>query len=256
MKILINWLLFIIVIATNALANILPINGYNTGQISAFYPNYFVPAGFTFSIWGIIYLFLLNYCISYTYFTIKQRQFPEIIKYLDAITPYFWVTCILNAGWILAWHYLQVGISVVIMLTFLIALIQIFVIMQKQLVTLKPLYQFLIKTPFSVYLGWISVATIANITAYLVHLKWSGFGIDPIYWTILMIAIAIVLGIFFIVYFKNIAHPLVLVWALWGIKAAQGPKSELINQLTVVGILVLVSLVIRITIRKIIAQKK
>jgi hypothetical protein len=254
MKILINWLLFIIVIATNALANILPINGYNTGQISAFYPNYFVPAGFTFSIWGIIYLFLLNYCISYTYFTIKQRQFPEIIKYLDAITPYFWVTCILNAGWILAWHYLQVGISVVIMLTFLIALIQIFVIMQKQLVTLKPLYQFLIKTPFSVYLGWISVATIANITAYLVHLKWSGFGIDPIYWTILMIFIAIVLGIYFIVYFKNIAHPLVLVWALWGIKAAQGPKSELINQLTVVGILVLVSLVIRITIRKIIAR--
>ena len=254
MKILINWLLFFIVIATNALANILPINGYNTGQISAFYPNYFVPAGFTFSIWGIIYLFLLNYCISYTYFTIKQRQFPEIIKYLDAITPYFWVTCILNAGWILAWHYLQVGISVVIMLTFLIALIQIFVIMQKQLVTLKPLYQFLIKTPFSVYLGWISVATIANITAYLVHLKWSGFGIDPIYWTILMISIAIVLGIYFIVYFKNIAHPLVLVWALWGIKAAQGPKSELINQLTVVGILVLVSLVIRITIRKIIAR--
>jgi len=179
MKILINWLLFIIVIATNALANILPINGYNTGQISAFYPNYFVPAGFTFSIWGIIYLFLLNYCISYTYFTIKQRKFPEIIKYLDAITPYFWVTCILNAGWILAWHYLQVGISVVIMLTFLIALIQIFVIMQKQVVTLKPLYQFLIKTPFSVYLGWISVATIANITAYLVHLKWSGIWDRP-----------------------------------------------------------------------------
>ena len=254
MKILINWLLFIIVIATNALANILPINGYNTGQISAFYPNYFVPAGFTFSIWGIIYLFLLNYCISYTYFTIKQRKFPEIIKYLDAITPYFWVTCILNAGWILAWHYLQVGISVVIMLTFLIALIQIFVIMQKQLVTLKPLYQFLIKTPFSVYLGWISVATIANITAYLVHLKWSGFGIDPIYWTILMISIAIVLGIYFIVYFKNIAHPLVLVWALWGIKAAQGLKSELINQLAVVGILVLAFLISKDIIRKILVR--
>ena len=254
MKILINWLLFFIVIATNALANILPINGYNTGQISAFYPNYFVPAGFTFSIWGIIYLFLLNYCISYTYFTIKRRQFPEIIKYLDAITPYFWVTCILNAGWILAWHYLQVGISVVIMLTFLIALIQIFVIMQKQGMTIKPLYQFLIKTPFSVYLGWISVATIANITAFLVHLKWNGFGIDPINWTILMIAIAIALGIYFIVYFKNIAHPLVLVWALWGIKAAQGPKSELIHQLTVVGILVLAFLISKDIIRKILVR--
>jgi len=254
MKIIINWILFILVIATNALANILPINEFNTGQISGFYPNYFVPAGFTFSIWGIIYLFLLNYSISYTYFTIKQRQFPDIKKYLDTITPYYWFTCILNAGWILVWHYLQVGVSVLIMLAFLFSLIQIFVIMQKQVLTIKPLYQFLIKTPFSIYLGWISVATIANITALLVHVKWSGFGIDPIYWTILMISIAIVLGIYFIVFFKNIAHPLVLVWALWGIKAAQGPKSELINQLTVIGILVLVSLIVRVAIRKIIAR--
>ena len=246
--------MFIIVIATNALANILPINEFNTGQISGFYPNYFVPAGFTFSIWGIIYLFLLNYSISYTYFTIKQRQFPDIKKYLDTITPYYWFTCILNAGWILVWHYLQVGVSVLIMLAFLFSLIQIFVIMQKQVLTIKPLYQFLIKTPFSIYLGWISVATIANITALLVHVKWSGFGIDPIYWTILMISIAIVLGIYFILFFKNIAHPLVLVWALWGIKAAQGPKSELINQLTVIGILVLVSLIVRVAIRKIIAR--
>lgn len=254
MKIFINWVLFIIVIATNALANILPINEFNTGQISGFYTNYFVPAGFTFSIWGIIYLFLLNYSISYTYFTIKQRQFPDIKKYLDTITPYYWFTCILNAGWILVWHYLQVGVSVLIMLAFLFSLIQIFVIMQKQVLTIKPLYQFLIKTPFSIYLGWISVATIANITALLVYVKWSGFGIDPIYWTILMISIAIVLGIYFILFFKNIAHPLVLVWALWGIKAAQGPKSELINQLTVIGILVLVSLIVRVAIRKIIAR--
>ena len=254
MKIIINWILFILVIATNALANILPINGYNTGQISGFYPNYFVPAGFTFSIWGIIYVFLLNYSISYTYFTIQQRQFPDIKKYLDAITPYYWFTCILNAGWILAWHYLQVAASVLIMLAFLVSLIKVFMIMQQEALTIKPLYQFLIKTPFSIYLGWISVATIANITALLVHVKWNGFGIDPIYWTMLMISIAIVLGIYFIVFFKNIAHPLVLVWAFWGIKAAQGPKSELINQLTVIGILVLVSLIVRVAIRKIIAR--
>lgn len=242
------------VIATNALANILPINGYNTGQISAFYPNYFVPAGFTFSIWGIIYLFLLNYSISYTYFTIKQRQFPEIKKYLDAITPYYWVTCILNAGWILAWHYLQVGISVLIMLIFLVSLIQIFVIMQKQVLTIKPLYQFLIKTPFSVYLGWISVATIANITALLVHLKWNGFGIDPIYWTLTLISIAILLSVYFIIQFKNIAYPLVVVWALWGIKAAQGPKSVLINQITVLGILLIAALVSSTAIKKVLTR--
>jgi hypothetical protein len=254
MKIIINWLLFIVVIATNALANILPINGYNTGQISGFYPNYFVPAGFTFSIWGVIYLFFLNYSISYTYFSIKKTQFPEIKKYLDAITPYYWFTCLLNAGWILAWHYLQVVASVVIMLAFLVSLIQIFMIMQKQALTIRPLYQFLIKTPFSIYLGWISVATIANITALLVHFNWNGFGINPIYWTVLMIVIAIGLGLYFILKYAIIAYPLVIAWALWGIKAAQGPKSALINQLTVIGILLLLSFITRLVTKKIIAR--
>jgi translocator protein len=83
MKTLINWLLFIGVVTVNALASILPINGYNTGQISAFYPNYFVPAGFTFSIWGLIYLFLLCYSITHTYFSLKEKEFPVIKKYLD-----------------------------------------------------------------------------------------------------------------------------------------------------------------------------
>lgn len=254
MKIVINWLLFVIVIATNALANILPINGYNTGQISAFYPNYFVPAGFTFSIWGIIYLLLLNYSISFTYFTVRKNTFPEIHKYLDAITPYYWVTCVLNASWILAWHYLQVSASVLIMLAFLYCLIRVFLIMQKQATAIKPLYLFLLKTPFSVYLGWISVATIANITALLVSLKWNGFGVDPIYWTLTMISIAIVLSVYFVTQFKNITSPLVVVWALWGIKAAQGPKSELINQLTVIGILLIAALISSTAIRKVLRK--
>jgi benzodiazapine receptor len=254
MKIVINWLLFVIVIATNALANILPINGYNTGQISAFYPNYFVPAGFTFSIWGIIYLLLLNYSISFTYFTVRKNTFPEIKKYLDAITPYYWVTCVLNASWILAWHYLQVSASVLIMLAFLYCLISLFLIMQKQATAIKPLYLFLLKTPFSVYLGWISVATIANITALLVSLKWNGFGVDPVYWTLTMISIAIILSVYFVTQFKNITSPLVVVWALWGIKAAQGPKSELINQLTVIGILLIAALISSTAIRKVLRK--
>lgn len=254
MKIVINWALFMLVIAINALANILPINGYNTGQISGFYPNYFVPAGFTFSIWGIIYLLLLNYSISFTYFTIRKETFPEIKKYLDAITPYYWVTCILNASWILAWHYLQAFLSVLIMLAFLYCLIKIFILMQELAIEIKPMYLFLLKTPFSVYIGWISVATIANITALLVSFKWTGFGIDPIYWTLVMISIAIVLSAYFIIQYKNIAYPLVVIWALWGIKASQGTKSALINQLTVVGILLIAVLVLSTAIKKVFNQ--
>ena len=125
MKILINWLLFFIVIATNALANILPINGYNTGQISAFYPNYFVPAGFTFSIWGIIYLLLIGFvfCSLFAAF----GKFNEAAKKaIHSAGPYFLVTCLLNAGWILAWHYLYLGLSLLIMFAFLLVIVLLF----------------------------------------------------------------------------------------------------------------------------------
>lgn len=250
MKIVINWILFIVVIAVNALANILPINGYNTGQISGFYPNYFVPAGFTFAIWGIIYLFFLSYSIAFTYFTIKQNDFPEIKKYLNAITPYYWATCVLNASWIIAWHYLQVALSVLIILLFLFSLIQIFIQTQQLAINIKKDHSILIKTPFSIYIGWVSVATIANITALLVHLKWNGFGLDPIYWSVLMIVIAIVFGLFFITKYKTIAYPLVIAWALWGIKAAQGAQVEIINQITLIGFLVLIAVTLKLGIQK------
>ena len=99
-NILVTWIFLSAMIAANALANILPINQLNTGQISAFYPNYFVPAGFTFSIWGIIYLLLINYAISYTYFTVLSDKFPKVAAYLSVINKWFLVTCFLNASWI------------------------------------------------------------------------------------------------------------------------------------------------------------
>ena len=126
-NILVTWIFLAAMIAANALANILPINQLNTGQISAFYPNYFVPAGFTFSIWGIIYLLLINYAISYTYFTVLSDKFPKVAAYLSVINKWFWVTCFLNASWILAWHYLWIWTSVLIMLLFLSTLIYIFI---------------------------------------------------------------------------------------------------------------------------------
>ena len=153
MKTLINWLLFIGVVTVNALASILPINGYNTGQISAFYPNYFVPAGFTFSIWGLIYLFLLCYSITHTYFSFKQKKFPFIKKYLDQITPWYWATSVLNISWILAWHYLQIFTSVVVMIAFLLVLIQIFIYTRSLSNYIKFIHRIFVIAPFPVYIG-------------------------------------------------------------------------------------------------------
>ena len=244
MKIIITWLLFVGVIAVNALANILPINGYNTGQVSAFYPNAFVPAGFTFSIWGIIYLLLFSYAIGFTYYTLKQEQFPKVFAFIERINNYFLLTCVFNMSWILAWHYLQIELSVVIMLLFLITLIQLFLKSNLMANALTTTQKFILQTPFIVYLGWISVATIANITALLVSYKWIPLSIAPVYWSAAMILIAILLAVLMLKKFKAVPFALVVAWALWGIYNAQGAAAPLLARLTAVGIGVLFSAVL------------
>lgn len=253
MKIVITWILLIGMIAVNALANILPINGYNTGQISSFYPNYFVPAGFTFSIWGIIYLLLISYTISFTYFTIKKEQSVFLQQYLTSINPLFWITCILNASWIIAWHYLNIILSVLIMLLFLGVLIKVFLITMDKGATLSVGKRFLLQLPFTIYLGWISVATIANITALLVNKGWNGFGIDSIYWSAIMMLIAIALGLYFLFKYKIVGYSVVIAWALWGINAAQG-NQKLLYQVSFSGMLFLVVVSIFISIKNQFAQ--
>ncbi len=236
MKIIITWLLFFGVITVNALANILPINGYNTGQISAFYPNAFVPAGFTFSIWGVIYLLLLSYTIGFTYYSIKGQQHPKAFIFIERINTYFLLTCIFNMSWIIAWHYLQIELSVLIMLLFLITLIQLFLKSNTIARDLTLTQRFILQTPFIVYLGWISVATIANTTALLVAYKWTALCIAPVYWSASMILIALLLAVLMLKKFKAVPFALVVTWALWGIKASQGSVYPLIQSITTVSV--------------------
>jgi hypothetical protein len=224
------------VIAVNALANILPINGYNTGQISAFYPNAFVPAGFTFSIWGVIYLLLLSYTIGFTYYTLKQEQNPKAFAFIERINIYFLLTCVFNMSWIVAWHYLQIELSVLIMLLFLITLIQLFLKTITMARDLTLTQRFILQTPFIVYLGWISVATIANTTALLVAYKWTALNIAPVYWSASMILIALLLAVLMLKKFKAVPFALVVAWALWGIKASQGSVYPLIQSITTVSV--------------------
>lgn len=249
-NILVTWIFLIGMIAANALANILPINQLNTGQISAFYPNYFVPAGFTFSIWGIIYLLLINYAISYTYFTVLSDKFPKVAAYLSVINKWFWVTCFLNASWILAWHYLWIWTSVLIMLLFLSTLIYIFIKGKEKESALSKTQSFLLYTPFLVYLGWISVATIANITALLVKIDWNGSGISPVTWSLLMMITATILAIYFIWVEKTASYSFVIMWALWGIRAARADDAPFLSQAALVGLVLLFILLISGFIKK------
>ncbi len=185
--IILNVLGLVAVLTVNALANILPINGMNTGELSALYPSLFTPAGFTFSIWSVIYLLLIG-------FVIKQRSLSGN-TYFAELSLWFLLSCVANASWILAWHYQFLFASVLIMILLLFSLSKIFLLLQRtDLKTLST--KLFIKLPFIFYLSWICVATIANISALLVSLSWDGGILSPINWTITLISIASVLGIF------------------------------------------------------------
>ena len=204
------------VITVNALANILPIGGKTTGELSRQYPNLFVPAGFTFSIWGVIYLFLIGFVI-YGFIGKQARADVARVGWL------FVGTCVANVSWILAWHYEYTLLSVGIMLAFLALLIAMYYRMHGSgyvgYESTRRHWLFVI--PISVYLGWITVATIANVTAVLVDFGWGGFGLPPYYWAFGMIVVATFLTNAVLRLRLDYAYSLVVAWALVGIWAAR-----------------------------------
>jgi len=240
-----NLLGLLLVLTVNALANILPINGYNTGQVSAFYPNYFVPAGFTFGIWGIIYLLLIGFVICSLLAALPS--FPEQArKAITKSSPLFLVTCLLNAGWIVAWHYLYLGLSLIIMLVFLFTLIRLFLGINAFKNQMNLFYRFWIYHPFLVYLGWISVATIANTTALFVGIGWQGEPLAAQTWSVVLILVAILLGTFMVGIKKEPAFGFVLAWAFFGIYSSQMKEAAAVGYTAAVGVCLLLALTITI----------
>lgn len=202
-RVLLTWLAFAFTITLNALANILPINGLNTGEVSALYPNAFVPDGFTFSIWSVIYALLLAFLI-YSSLLAFQPKAPSTNRQLaDSISPLFWFTCLLNGSWILAWHYLQLTLSLGIMLLFLVTLIAIFSKVSDARSQLTATGKWMLALPFVIYLAWICVATIANTTALLVHIDWNAFGISADNWASAMVCVALLLALWILFRFRQ-----------------------------------------------------
>ncbi|MFN5170066.1 MAG: hypothetical protein ACK5DD_10585 [Cyclobacteriaceae bacterium] len=218
-----NTLGFAAVITVNALANILPINGMNTGQISALYPSLFTPAGITFGIWSVIYLLLLGFVIIQWGTLRQQLWFPEFSKW-------FLISCAANAAWILVWHYLLPGWSLIVMLVLWFSLSRIFLLLRGA-VELRVWLQRFSQTAFSVYFAWICVATIANTSCLLLHWQWSGYPLTGTTWTIVMILVAAVLAAGMTWKYLALSFTLVVGWAILGIywRWQSAPESVLAN---------------------------
>jgi len=199
----------------NALANLLPFNNLNTGQVSNNYPTLFTPAGYVFGIWGLIYLALVIFA---TYQGLDaQRDNPR----LRAAGWWFVLSCTANIAWLFCWHYLLFPLSMLAMLVLLGSLIKVYQALGTGRSEVPFTERLLARLPFSLYLGWISVATIANAAVMLTSLNWNGSGLAPQIWTVIVITVAAVLGALASLLRNDWIFNLVLVWAFAGIAVRQ-----------------------------------
>jgi hypothetical protein len=199
------------VIVVNGLASALPLNGQTTGEISDRFEVFFVPAGYVFSIWGLIYLGLMAYAV---YQALPVQADNPALKNIAGL---FVLSCVANIAWIFLWHYEYFPWTGVTMLALLGLLITIYLRLDIGRAQVSSAMKWAVHVPFSIYLGWITVATIANITSLLYFWEWSAWGIDPEVWALVMLAAAVLIGGMVILSRGDVAYAAVLIWAFVGI---------------------------------------
>jgi hypothetical protein len=216
---IVNVVVVIATILMNILANVLPFNGLNTGQISDRFDVYFVPAGYVFAIWGVIYIGWIAFAIYQA--LPSQRENPRLRR----VSYWFALSCFANSIWLVFWHYLLFPLTLVAMLTLLASLIVIYLTLGIGKTPVSAGERWLVHLPFSLYLGWITVATIANVTDVLDDAGWTGGGIAPEIWAVILLAAACVITAVMIFTRGDVAYALVIIWAAWGIAVKQSDMA-------------------------------
>ena len=231
-----NLIAFLATLCINYLANTGLINGNTMATVSAKYENLFTPAGYAFSIWGIIYLFLLGFVI---YQGLSLFNKAKTNNLATQVGWWFVVSCVANSLWVFAWLYEFIGVSVILMFVLLFSLLNIIVKtnMERWDAPFKTIL--FLWWPFCIYSGWIAVASIANIAVYLTKIGWDGFGLSEITWAIIMILVASILNIF-ITWNRNMREfALVGVWALIAIAIANWEVQPTIVYTAIVTAIIL-----------------
>ncbi len=246
---ILNLIGFLGVVIVNGLANALPINNKTTGVLSDQYPNLFVPAGLTFSIWGLIYILLAIFVIYGLVIAIKKDA--QKSSFIEKIGYLFFVSCIANIGWIFAWHYESLPLSLILMLVLLGCLLWIYLRLRIGKSDSTQTEKYLAYLPFSIYLGWITIATIANVTALLVDTNWNAFGLGEQFWAVAVIAVGIAIALSILFTRKDIYYCLVVDWALLGILikrlAVETTPDQSVIVITIIGLaLITVGIIIQI----------
>ncbi len=244
---LFNALFFAATVIVNALANSIPINGITTGEVSANIPNLFTPSGITFSIWAVIYILLLVFSLFQGQGIFRSKSNRETLVFKIGI--WFILASVANITWIFAWHYQQFLYSLLCILLLLISLIMIYKKLKIGKAEVKNQEKYFAHLPFSIYLGWVTVATIANTAVVLVDAGWNQWGLSQEFWTITMISIASIITLIMIFLRNDLYFTLVIIWAFAGIimkryKVSPVDTLEIIVTAAIAIVLLIVALIL------------
>ncbi len=222
----VDWIFLLSVLTVNYLANAMPLGGRTTGEISDGFHALFVPAGYAFSIWGLIYLALIGFAVFSVLPT--QRENPRV----RATDGWFALSSAANCGWLFSWHYGLYALNMALMLVLLGSLIPLYASQRGPGADKAPLSaatRVLALAPFSLYLGWISVAAIANASAVLSWAGWGGWGISPVAWTVIVSCLAGVLSALMSLRYGELIFPAVIVWALIAVIVRGSAQPEIVR---------------------------
>ena len=236
----VNLLAVIVTIAVNGLANALPLNGQTTGEISDRFQVYFVPAGYVFSIWGLIYVGLATFAVYQALPAQRDSSRLRRVGYLFALS------CLANIIWLFLWHYEVFLLTLVAMFALLLSLIAIYLRLGIGRTQVSAAEKWLVRVPFSIYLGWITVATIANVTAVLDYVNWNGWGLSPEAWTVIMLVAGAGIASAVSLTRGDVAYMLVIMWAFAGIAVKHGGTPVVATAAWAMTVLVALMLVVGI----------
>jgi hypothetical protein len=221
------------VIGVNAAANLVPINGVNTGEVSARYPTGFTPAGWVFSIWSLIYLGLIAFAVF------AARVPAARARRVREIEPAYLVSCLANAVWIFMWHYGRILESLILMLVLLGSLIVVYVRLQATPASSRS-ERVCVDGPFSLYFGWITTAALANLAAWFIDLKAYPFELPMDDWAILTVVVATAIYTAVGVRTRDAIYTAVFAWASLGIVMQTLPISHPVRLAAAAGCVVTV----------------
>lgn len=231
----INAILLILTLVVNAAGAFGLFNNLSQKDVSDMYPTLITPSPSTFSIWSVIYTLLI---ISIVVMIVKNKDEYYTLA-VEKISLLFWVSCGLNMVWIVSFSYNLIGLSTLFIFAFLI----IMVLITKQIGKIQSKKRWLLPVTFGLYTGWLFIATVVNIAAWLVKIQWGGFGISAEIWSVIILLVAVVLTVGVLLDTKNAIFPMPIAWAYFGIYNALVASNSgvmLLRTVTLIGIVLLV----------------